>query len=38
VEADTALEKAVSWIQLSFRCCLCGRHFFVVRWFAPVQS
>ena len=27
-----ALEKAVHWFLLPFRCALCGHHFFLFRW------
>jgi len=38
VGARNAAEKAVHWILLPFRCSLCGRHFFLLRWLAPAGS
>ena len=32
VGARDALERALSWILLPYRCGLCGRHFFLFRW------
>jgi hypothetical protein len=26
------LEKAFHWLLQPYRCCLCGRHFFLFRW------
>lgn len=33
-----AIEQAIYWILLPFRCSLCGRHFFLFRWAAPVKG
>jgi hypothetical protein len=38
VGARNAFEKAVHWILLPFRCSLCGRHFFLMRWLAPAHG
>jgi hypothetical protein len=38
VGARNAMEKAVYWLLLPFRCDLCGRHFFLLRWLAPVAG
>jgi len=27
-----ALERAFHWLLQPYRCCLCGRHFFLFRW------
>jgi len=26
------------WLLLPYRCDLCGRHFFLLRWLAPVEG
>jgi hypothetical protein len=33
----SALEAALHFILLPFRCALCGRHFFVCRWLLPAD-
>ena len=38
VGVRNALEKAVYWILMPFRCDLCGRHFFLFRWRAPLHE
>jgi hypothetical protein len=38
VGARNAFEKAVHWILLPFRCSLCGRHFFLMRWIATAHG
>ena len=30
------IERAIHWILLPYRCDLCGRHFFLFRWQAPI--
>ena len=35
VGVRNAIEAAVHWILLPFRCCLCGHHFFLFRWQTP---
>jgi hypothetical protein len=30
-----AIERAIHWILLPYRCELCGHHFFLFRWIAP---
>jgi len=32
VGARNAMEKAIHWFLLPYRCSLCGRHFFLMRW------
>jgi len=32
------IEKALHWLLLPFRCGLCGRHFFLFRWRAPIEG
>jgi transposase-like protein len=31
-------EKAIAWLVSPFRCLLCGRHFFLFRWLAPLRA
>jgi transposase-like protein len=38
VGTRNALEKNFSWLIRPFRCGLCGRHFFLFRWRAPVPE
>jgi transposase-like protein len=38
VGVRNAMEKTLQWILLPFRCALCGRHFFLFRWLAPVEE
>ena len=38
VGVRNAFEGAIYWLLLPFRCSLCGRHFFVLRWLAPVDG
>jgi transposase-like protein len=35
VGVRNAAEKAIRWFILPFRCSLCGRHFFLLRWLVP---
>jgi hypothetical protein len=30
------MEGLVSWIVSPYRCSLCGKHFFLFRWLAPL--
>ena len=30
------MEKAIHWLLQPYRCELCGRHFFLFRWQAPI--
>jgi hypothetical protein len=32
------VEKALHWIMPPFRCCLCGHHFYLVRWLTSVAE
>jgi transposase-like protein len=32
VGVRNALEEAIHWLLMPFRCGLCGRHFFLFRW------
>jgi len=36
VGVRNAFERALHWILLPHRCTLCGRHFFLLRWLAPI--
>jgi transposase-like protein len=36
VGAQDAMERAFFWLLQPYRCCLCGHHFFLARWQAPV--
>jgi transposase-like protein len=38
VGARNALEAAFNWILWPYRCSLCGRHFFLFRWQAPIDG
>jgi transposase-like protein len=38
VGVRNAVEKAFSWIVSPYRCSLCGHHFFLFRWRAPIQG
>ena len=29
-------ERAIHWLVVPYRCCLCGHHFFLFRWLAPI--
>jgi transposase-like protein len=33
-----ATERALQWILSPYRCSLCGRHFFLFRWQAPLEG
>jgi lipopolysaccharide biosynthesis regulator YciM len=35
VGVRNAVEQALRWILLPYRCALCGHHFFLLRWCAP---
>ena len=32
------VERVLRWILLPYRCELCGRHFFLIRWRAPLEG
>jgi transcriptional regulator NrdR family protein len=36
VDARSALEETFHWLLQPFRCGLCGHHFFLFRWLAPI--
>ncbi len=36
VDARNAMERAFHWLLQPYRCCLCGHHFFLARWQAPI--
>ncbi len=36
VGVRNALEQAIHWILWPYRCTLCGHHFFLLRWLAPI--
>ena len=38
VGVRNAIEKAIYWILHPYRCALCGHHFFLLRWQAPVEG
>jgi hypothetical protein len=38
VGVRNAVERALYWILLPYRCSLCGHHFFLLRWRAPIQG
>lgn len=38
VGVRNALERAVYWLLLPYRCDLCGHHFFLLRWQAPAAG
>jgi hypothetical protein len=38
VGVRNVMESAFYWLFLPYRCCLCGHHFFLFRWQAPVAG
>lgn len=38
VGVRNAVEQAIRWLMLPFRCSLCGHHFFLFRWLAPAED
>jgi hypothetical protein len=36
--ARNAMETAIQWLLRPYWCCLCGRHFFLFRWQAPIEG
>jgi hypothetical protein len=38
VGVRNGLENAMQWILSPYRCSLCGRHFFLFRWQAPLAG
>ena len=32
------VEQAFQWLLQPYRCSLCGRHFFLFKWMAPVEE
>jgi hypothetical protein len=38
VGTQNAMERALSWLFLPYRCCLCGRHLFMFRWLTPIDG
>jgi len=38
VGVRNAIERALHWLVLPFRCGLCGHHFFLFRWRAPADE
>ena len=38
VGVRNVLEKALSWLLSPYRCGLCGRHFLLFRWQAPLDG
>jgi DNA-directed RNA polymerase subunit RPC12/RpoP len=33
-----SMEKALHFLLSPYRCCLCGRHFFLFKWQAPAEG
>jgi transposase-like protein len=38
VGTRNAIEQALNWIVVPFRCALCGHHFFLFRWLASAKE
>ena len=38
VGSRNAVEQAVRWFVLPYRCSLCGRHFFLPRWLSAIPE
>jgi hypothetical protein len=38
VGTRNGMEKALLWLLSPYRCSLCGRHFFLFRWRAPLAG
>jgi DNA-directed RNA polymerase subunit RPC12/RpoP len=38
VGVRNSIEKLVRFILIPYRCSLCGHHFFLLRWLAPVAG
>jgi len=38
VGAQNAIERAFLWLLQPYRCDLCGRHFYLYRWQAPIPE
>jgi hypothetical protein len=38
VGVRNVIEGWIHWILLPYRCTLCGRHFFLLRWRAPLDG
>jgi len=38
VDTQDAIERACLWLLQPYRCALCGRHFFLFRWRAPIAD
>ena len=38
VDARNVLERILHLLFLPYRCSLCGRHFFLLRWRAPIAG
>jgi len=38
VGVRNAIESALSWLLSPYRCSLCGRHFFLLKWRAPLEG
>src|ERR1700691_940535 len=36
VGVRNVVEQAIHWILWPYRCTLCGHHFFLLRWLAPI--
>ncbi len=36
VGVRNVVEQALHWILWPYRCTLCGHHFFLLRWLAPI--
>jgi len=38
VGVRNSIEGALAWIVSPYRCSLCGKHFFLFRWMAPLAG
>ena len=38
VGVRNAMERAIHWLLLPYRCDFCGHHFFLFRWQAPIEG
>jgi len=38
VGVRNGIEKSLLWLLSPYRCSLCGQHFFLFRWLAPVEG
>ena len=38
VGSRNTIEAALQWLIHPYRCALCGRHFFLLSWLAPLEG